>query len=280
MNRPKDVLYAGESVDGRGRFKNSTNKGVKAMKNTFYVIGTCHGNTIGFKIDDLYELLCRVQPDVILDESPIDNKCSMTDWLTACANYAKKRGGGEAAAVLKYLEDHQAEVLPYDIKGRNDYFIKMKFFEKEQAYNEACNTYFKQSTADPTAAYLYKLVGGMSKQFGSHETKDKRSIHEINSPLCDVQVETYISFIRQVSKALFALVPEFSQYERDFWKMLNFHVRRDKAMISNILDYNQQYEHKTMIVLCGYFHRYAIIKGLIGKQKKQDFTLITKHDII
>jgi len=250
------------------------------MNNTIYVIGTCHGDTIGFKTDDLYKLLCEIKPDVILDESPIDNRCAMMDWLNACANYYKTRGGGEAAAVLKYLDDHEAEVLPYDIKGRNDYFIKTKFFEKEQAFNEACNTYFKQPTANPTATYLYRLINSMSRKFGFHETKDKRSIYEINSPLCDVQVETYISLIRQVNKALFNLVPEFAQYEKDFWKMLNFHARRDKAMISNILSYNKQFEDKTIVVLCGYFHRYALIKGLVGKQKQHDFSLITELNSI
>ncbi|HPS40007.1 MAG TPA: hypothetical protein PL124_11375 [Candidatus Cloacimonadota bacterium] len=245
------------------------------MKNCIFVVGTCHGDTTGFKVDHLYNLLCEIKPDLILDESPIDNNIGIMDWLKACANYYKKRGGGEAAAVLKYLADHQATVLPYDIKGRNDYFIKMKFFEKEQAYNEACNIYFKQTTADPTAAYLYKLMGGMAGKFGFHETKDKRSIYEINSPLCDTLVETYISFIRQVNKALFALVPEFSRYEKDFWQSLNFHARRDQAMVTNILNYNMQYENRTIVVLCGYFHRYAIIKGLIGRQEKDDFKLIT-----
>jgi hypothetical protein len=70
-------------------------------------------------------------------------------------------------------------------------------------------------------------------------------------------VETYVSLIRQVHKALFALVPEFSSYEKDSLEMLSFHTRRDKAMISNILGYNRQYENKTLLVLCGYFHRYA-----------------------
>jgi len=247
------------------------------MRNMIYVIGTCHGDTIGFKVEDLYKLLCEIKPDVILDESPIDNKWPMMDWLKGCADYSKKRGGGEAAAVLRYLDDHHAaEVLPYDIKGRNDYFIKMKFFEKEQAFNEACKSYFKQQTANPTATYLYKLIESMGRRFGFHETKDKRTIFEINSPHCDVQVETYISLIRQINKALFSLVPEFSQYEKDFWKMLNFHARRDKAMINNILSYNKQFEDKTIVVLCGYFHRYAIIKGLDNKQKEYGFRLISE----
>ncbi len=245
------------------------------MKNTIHVIGTCHGDTIGFKIVDLYKLLCDIKPDVILDESPIDNQIGIMGWLQAAAIYYKKRGGGEAAAVLRYIADHQADVLPYDIKGRNDYFIKVKFFEKEETYSEACSAYFNQPTADSTATYLYKLIESISRRFGFHETKDKRSVYDINSHLCDVQVQTYISLMHQVNKALFALVPEFSQYEKDFWKRHNFHARRDKAMISNILYYNQKYELKTMVVICGYFHRYALINGLHPKQKEYDFKLIT-----
>lgn len=246
------------------------------MNNIINIIGTCHGNTIGFKVDDLHKQLLEIKPDVILVESPIDNKWPMMDWLKGSADYYKKRGGGEASTVLRYLEEHHAaEVLPYDIKGRNDYFIKMKFFEKEQAFNEACKSYFKQQTANPTATYLFKLIESMGRRFGFHETKDKRTIFDINSPLCDVQVETYISMIRNVNKALFDLVPEFSQYERDFGKMMNFHVRRDKAMISNILNYNSRFEDKTMVVLCGFFHRYALIKGLDGSQMKHSFSLIS-----
>ena len=246
------------------------------MNNIIYIIGTCHGNTTGFKVDDLYNQLMEIKPDVILDESPIDNERSMMDWLKACADFYKKRGGGEAAAVLKYLEDHHAEVLPYDIKGRNDYFVKMKFFEKEQAFNTACSAYFKQPSANPTASYLFGLIEGMGRRFGFHETKDKRTLFDVNSPLCDVQVETYISLIRIVNKAIFDLVPVFSQYEKDFGKMMNFHARRDKAMISNILNYNSRFEDKTMVVLCGYFHRYALIKGLNGSQSKHRFRLITE----
>lgn len=246
------------------------------MHNRIHVIGTCHGDTIGFKIDDLYKELVKIKPDIILDESPIDNKWPMLDWLKGCANQSQSRGGGEAAAVLRYIEDHQAtEVLPYDINGRNDYFINMKFFEKEQAYHQACETYFRLSSANPTATYLYKLIDSMGRRFGFHETRDKRSIYEINSPLCDVQVEMFISLMRQVNKAIFHLVPEFSQYQKDYWIRQNFHAKRDKAMISNILHYNSRFIDKTMVVLCGYFHRYAIIKGLSGSQKKHDFCLIT-----
>ena len=237
------------------------------------VVGTCHCDTLGFKTDDLYQLLCSIRPDIILNESAIDEKVSMIDWLKACANYYKKRGGGESAAILHYLEDHQAEVLPYDIAGRNEYYAKKKYFEKEQAFNKVYADYFKQPTANPTAVYLNKLITNLQKKFGFDDNKDKHTLSDINSLQCDVEVETFIAVNNQINRALFALVPEFAAYEKDFWGIINFHARRDKAMIKNILDYNRQFDSKTIMVICGYFHRYALIKMLQGKQAKEGFSL-------
>lgn len=70
-------------------------------------------------------------------------------------------------------------------------------------------------------------------------------------------------------------MPELALFEKDYYKRLNFHTKRDKAMISNILDYIEKYENTTIVVICGFFHRFAIINGLIGKQNKVDFELIT-----
>lgn len=243
------------------------------MNNRIIVVGTCHGDTLGFKTDDLFQLLCSIQPDIILNESAIDEKVGMIDWLKACVNHYKKHGGGEGAAILHYLEEHQADVLPYDIAGRNEYYAKKKYFEKEQAFNKAFADYFKQPTANPTAAYLNKLINSMQRKLGFTDYKDKRTLSDINSLKCDVEVETFIAVNNQIYHAIFQLVPEFAQYQKDFWGIINFHARRDKAMVQNILNYNQQYENKTMVVLCGYFHRYALIKKLKDKQVKEGFTL-------
>lgn len=243
------------------------------MNNRIRVIGTCHGDTIGFKTDDLYQLLCSIKPDIILNESAIEANCDIMDWLKACANYYKKRGGGESAAILHYLEDHQAEVLPYDIKDRNEYFAKKKYFEHEAAFNKAYADYFKLPTANPTAVYLNKLINNMQRKFGFGDKQDKHTLSDINSLKCDVEVETFISFNKQVNRAIFDLVPEFAQYQKAFWGMLNFHARRDKAMVNNILAYNRQYNNKTIVVICGYFHRYALVKMLKGKQAKEGFIL-------
>jgi hypothetical protein len=239
------------------------------MNNRIIVVGTCHGNTLGFKVDDLYQLLCSLKPDIILNESAIDENIDILDWLKACANYYKKQGGGESSAILRYLEDHPAEVLPYDIKGRNEYFAKKKYFEHEQAYNKAYADYFKQPTAHPTAVYLDKLITNMQKKLSIGVIKDRHTLADINSLQCDVEVETYISVLKQVNRAIFNLVPEFAKYQKDFWGMLSFHARRDKAMVQNILAYNRQYDNKTIVVLCGYFHRYALIKLLKSKHAKE-----------
>ncbi len=243
------------------------------MNNRIIVVGTCHGDTLGFKTDDLYNLLCELKPDIILNESAIDENVNIMDWLKACANYYKKRGGGESAAILHYLEDHQAQVLPYDIKNRNEYYRKKKYFEKEQAFNKVYADYFKQPTANPTALYLNKLINNMQRKLGFYDFKDKHTLSDINSLKCDVEVETFIAVNKQINRAIFDLVPEFAQYQKDFWGIIKFHADRDKAMLTNILDYNRQSDNKTIVVICGYFHRYALIKMLKSKQVKEGFTL-------
>jgi hypothetical protein len=243
------------------------------MNNLIRVLGTCHHDTKGFKTADLYDCLCQVKPDVILFETPIDDEVSMMDWLKACENHYQKRGGGESAAVLHYLEDHEVQVLPYDLKGRNDYFRKKHFFEQEAAYGKVHNAYFKQPNANPTAAYLNNLTTNMRRKFGYFEYADKHTLSDINSTLCDTEVETYISINNQITRAIFNLVPEFAAYQKDFWSRYNFHARRDKAMVKNILNYNKQFEGKTIVVICGYFHRYALVKMLKMKQSKAGFIL-------
>lgn len=245
------------------------------MNNTIRIIGTCHCDTKGFKMEDLYNLLCKIKPDVILCEFPIDDEVGIMDWLKACANHYKKRGGGESAAILRYLEDNQAEVLPYDIKGRNDFFRKKKYFEKEQTFGKVYNAYFKRPDAEPAAVKLNKFKKNLTRIFGFYEFKDPHTLADINTGLCDIRVETYIKVNAQLSKAIFSLVPEFSFFRKDYGGIVSFHAKRDKAMVTNILNYNKQFEGISIVVICGYFHRYALIDALQKKQKSDSFELIT-----
>ncbi len=59
----------------------------------------------------------------------------------------------------------------------------------------------------------------------------------------------------------------FFKDDADFWEM------RNKTMVSNIAAYAQKYPGKSIVVMVGFYHKYALVDGLRPLQKKDHFTL-------
>jgi hypothetical protein len=237
------------------------------MHNLVTVIGTRHSDTKVYKTADLYDKFCNIKPDIILFEAPIEVAPIMMDWIKGCIKHHK---GGEGTAILKYLDNHDAQVLPFDIKGRNDYFLKTDYWKQELLFERAYKDYFKRDKSNPSAMFYYSLF----RKARRHQNKwDKFSINEFNSPECDVTTEAFLKLHVIAMSSICDLVPELTLYKSNFLQRERYEMKRDKAMVKNILDYNKQFEGKTIVVICGYFHRYAIINGLKNKQKSDTFTL-------
>ena len=236
------------------------------MHNTITIIGSVHEATKNYTADDLYQKLCEIKPDIILFEFPME-------WekdLQARINYGVKTKNVESIAFEKFAATHDVIVKPYDIEGRNSYYMKTKYFEKEEQLSKAYDTYFKSSNPNPAAVAYKKLLrknGRIQREW------DKKSLSEINSPACDIVTEAYINISHTAFLAVLELVPELTPYKAGHQRMQNYEVKRNKAMVKNILDYNRQYDNKSIVVLCGYYHRYALIKLLQGKQAKEGFVL-------
>lgn len=238
------------------------------MNNSITVIGTCHHETKAYKIIDLYNKLCDIRPDVILMEYPIEIEPEIMQWMN---NNWEKKPGLENTAVLKYLETHDIAVRPYDIRGRNDYFMKTKYFEHENAFEQAYSAYFKSGNVNPKALSYAKAMSQAWKAVGN---PDKPSLQEINNPVFDTLMDADLKIQRASLRAIIDLVPEFASHKSGYLRREKYHLKRDKAMVKNILDYNKQYEDKHLVVLCGYYHRYALIKQLKEKQVKEGFALL------
>jgi len=237
------------------------------MNNTITVIGTVHYEESQFKWGNLYTKLCELKPDVILMEFPIEIEPEIMQWMK---NNWEKRLSVESTAVLKYLEQHDIPVRPYDIRGRNDYFMKTKWFEQEKAFEEAYSRYFKSGKVKPEAMAFAKA---MQKAWGSVGKHGSHTLEVINNPAFDIRMEANLTIQRASIKAIINLVPEFSQHKTYNLKSEKYHNNREKAMVRNILAYNRQYENKHLVVLCGYFHRSALVRMLKKRQQKDNFNL-------
>lgn len=236
------------------------------MHNTITVLGTVHHATKSYTPDDLYNKLCDIKPDAILFEWPLE----WEKHLEAQMIYSVKTGGLESIAVKQYSQEHEVEIKLYDIEGRNDFYIKTRCFEIEKERGKAYSDYFKTETPNKIAISYKQLLSKLGR---IQDKWDKGSIEEINSNTCDLVTKTYMETCKTLYSAILDIVPELYKYKLSYLIQERYEVKRNKTMVKNILNYNKQYENKSIVVLCGFYHRCALIKMLQKKQVKDGFTL-------
>lgn len=236
------------------------------MNNYITIIGTVHNSTENYTAEHLYQKLCAIKPDIILFEWPLEWEKN----LEAQLNYAIKTGLVEASAVRKYSSNHKVEIKLYDIEGRNDFYIKTRCFEIEKERGKAYSDYFKSETTNKMAINYKQLLSKLGR---IQDKWDKGSLEEINSLTCDIVTKSYMETCYIVYSAILDLVPDLHKYKLGYLKQERYENKRNKAMSKNILSYNRQYENKPIVVLCGFYHRFALIKMLQEKQSKEGFIL-------
>lgn len=239
------------------------------MNNTITIIGTTHYNSKAMNSDTIYNKLCELKPDVILNEIPVDCEWYIIEWMEGCV---KANNGYESTAVLKYVEANNVILKAYDIKGLHDYTIKTRYMEKEQAFEAAYAKYFKSGQVNRTALEFAKIMGREEKILGKW---NQQTLEEKNSQFFDIVIEAFRQIQIVSLSAIMDLVPELHPFKKGYLSRERYQDKRNREMIQNILMINKQYEGKNMVVLCGNWHRFALINALKKKQKSDSFELIT-----
>jgi pheromone shutdown protein TraB len=236
------------------------------MNSIITIIGTVHHATKNYTVDDLYNKLCDIKPDIILFEWPLEWEKN----LEAQMNYAAKTGTLESIAVQQYSKEQKFEIKLYDIPGRNDFYIKTRCFEIEKERSEVYCDCFKSKNPNPSAVAYRNILNKIGK---IQDKWDKGTLEEVNSVTCDTVTKTYMEAMYSLYLAILEFVPELKKYKSAYLIQERYEVKRNKTMVKNILNYNKQYENKHLVVLCGYYHRHALISMLKSKQKSDTFTL-------
>jgi hypothetical protein len=239
------------------------------MNNKIYIVGTIHAQKTKLIEEELYQLLGEIRPDIVLFEFPIEAKNEMLQWLDASI----KAGGGMEARVLKrYMQDHQIILLPYDIKGRNDYYLNNRFPFIEEERETILADLLQRPDVSPLTKTLNEMNDALDKMFWGD--LDNLSLRDINNADSDSRAKHHIALSQAIDRALIGLTPELRPYLKTYELWSIYENRRERAMARNILAYNAQYSNSTIVVICGFFHRFSII-GLLSKARNADFSLIT-----
>jgi hypothetical protein len=149
-----------------------------------------------------------------------------------------------------------ATCLPYDVKGRNDYYQATNFLQREEALHRAV---LKEINAkQPLAA------DAIDRHFALKRLCRDSSAEVINSQLCDEIVRTEHEFRERATEVVLDNGSDIT--DKDFWAIMKREwVDRNTAMANNICAVARENPGRRIVVTVGFEHRYAL-KPLLAKR--------------
>jgi hypothetical protein len=228
-----------------------------------WLIGTAHEEKNYINVDSLTYALDKIKPDLILVE--LEEKYFTEDYQFNLEKYPDLLSTNENIASYKYQQLHTVKLLPFEIEGRNEFYRKENYFEKEnQMFDEMLKLYKKNKLSENSKTDFEILFSALS----SYSDLKFRSLSEANSDVAtkflalknEINFNLTISIVKQTKELEKWL--KFSELRKDFWN------RRNKAMFDKINAYSEKYPDEKIVVLVGNDHKYFLLELL--KQNKFD----------
>jgi len=225
---------------------------VEPSRTEVIVVGTVHQETTNYRAKDLVTILERVRPDCILCEYD-------ASFFTKDYHLAFRFGGLEESAVREYLTRHSAELRPYDIDGRNDYYRKHRTFEREDAFFQAI---WKARDAGELDSCAKEILETVMKGFAERDRFLASDPRAINSFTCDAALVQKAYVYPMGYAELSRRCSRLNAFREDWDEETRFEIRRNEAMIGHICDWAKQFPGKRLGVLCGFEHRHQLRSGI------------------
>lgn len=192
-----------------------------------FLICTVHKDSGLANGSELHAILDRLRPEVIFFEAPND---AFDDYIIT-----GKRDNLESAAIRKYRENHDVEVVPVDLPTPD-----ARFFEKEKE--------FSQRVADKSINYRRLMIWNTNyiRDHGFPYLNSEDSIKMWSDIYADIR-----DTVKIINKQ------EVTEYF-ELWEKTN--DLRENEMMKNIAKYCDEYSVERAVFLAGAAHRGSIIK--------------------
>lgn len=226
-------------------------------KTSIYVIGSIHNlhKSQIFNEHRFTSILKNIKPGKVLLEFPLDwfdrYGKPIQDLKESLENESEKDGIRDGQLAWKYCKSHRIPCLPFDIKGRNEFFKKNNFFSRLALFQFEIEKYVKNSSVNNEGyESLSKLI----------ESCKKMDPVTLNSKVCDQIFESNESFLYQLyleaKKDNAIQDPEFYQIQKDFWQL------RNQTMADQICEIAKNSNGRKLAVITGVDHHYYLVKLL------------------
>jgi len=239
------------------------------------LLGTVHEPVQNFNADSLYNILIKIQPDLILFE--VDSS-----FFTKEFEFKKTWDSNENIATIRYMNNFDVDVRPYEFTGRNEYRIKIGSRPTDSKATKLLDSLYSNNLLNPLNEKIYtdylKVNDSLNsiaylgaKAFNNSKTDriaQKRQEYQYKK-LLEIMGEYPIFPNSYHVKNDGDSISYFEGYKRasEFWNL------RNHTMSNNILHFIREYHGKKIVVLNGYFHRYYLNSLIKPKQDELNFTV-------
>lgn len=239
------------------------------------LLGTVHQPVKNFNADSLYNILVDIKPDLILFE--VDSS-----FFTPNFQFNKTWNSNENVATVKYMNNFDVDVRPYDFTGRNQYrkdigsrptdSKTLKLLDslyKNSALNNKDKTTYQEFLTISDSLNTFAYLG--ARGFNNSKTDSVAQIRQTfqYKKLLDV-VNNYPIFSNTFYKIT---VNDSISYTEGYTRASRFWDLRNKTMAKHILHFIKENKGSRIVVLNGYFHRYYLNALIKPHQEKHDFII-------
>lgn len=234
-------------------------------KTVVCIIGTEHDSSEYVNPQILYQVLEKVKPDVILCE--LEQKI-FTGNTYNLADYPDLLLTNENISTYRYQQKYEIDLRPYEIEGRNDYYNKSSFFERQQhLFSEIMNAYKNDSLSIHSRDEWNRLL----KTVPILDISRKHTLEMLNSELfvCYSEAKDMILYNTLISVCR----RDFPQYLADANEFKAYWDKRNNAMTANILKWCDEYAGKVIVVLTGQQHKSQLLNNIHAQLDKYDLEI-------
>ena len=229
------------------------------------ILATVHAPTRYYPEARLAEILARAKPDLVLlelDPSFFDAQGNLKkEWESVSL---------ETKVAVAYAKGTGARLRPYDIEGRNAFFQENDYFTKERKLDQEVRRLHDAGQLSPEADQLFQGLLALS---AVRDACGGEGPEVLNSAPCDTAIEKKHVYGFQGLRKIVALTPAlkgmapFASLADAFW------VRRNAAMVSNVVRLTKELRPRRALVLAGFEHRGILRQQLVEQAAKDGFVL-------
>jgi len=244
-----------------------------SKKTELVLLGTVHQPIQNFTPDSLYNILVKIKPDLILFE--VDSS-----FFTKEFKFKKKWESNENIATVKYMNNFNVDVRPYEFTGRNEYRIKIgsrptdgkaiELLDSLYRNNELSSLdkkiyqkFLKISDSLNSFAYLGAKAFNNSKTDQIAKVRQHSQYNELLKIINELPIFSNTFFVKNDNDSI--------SYKEGYKRASEFWDLRNQTMSKNILHFVNQYKSSRIVVLNGYFHRYYLNSLILPRQDELDF---------